>query len=98
MNKRELVAVAAKETGLTLKTIEKALKGLTETIIVTVANKEEVQLIGFGTFGVRERAARTGKNPQNNKVMVISELNIPTFKAGRTFKKAVNTKPKNEKI
>ena len=93
MNKKELVVAAAEKSGLTQKDVEKALKGLTDAVIATVAKKEKVQLIGFGTFEARERAARTGKNPQTGKDIKIAAATVPAFKAGKAFKEAVNVKP-----
>ncbi len=94
MNKKELVAAAAEAAGLTQKDVEKALKGITDAVIATVAEKGKVQLIGFGTFEARERAARVGKNPQTGKEIKIAAATVPAFKAGKAFKEAVNVKPK----
>ena len=93
MNKQELIAIAAEKTGLTKKDTEKALKALCEAVVAEVANKGKIQLVGFGTFATRERAARTGKNPQNGKPIKIAAATVPAFKAGKAFKEAVNVKP-----
>lgn len=92
MNKKELIDVAAKEAELSKKDVEKALKALTGTIVAEVAKKGKVQLIGFGTFEARQRAARKGKNPQTKKEITIPAATVPAFKAGKAFKDAVNAK------
>ena len=66
---------------------------VTETVVAEVAKKGKVQLIGFGTFEARERAARTGKNPQTGAAIKIAAATVPAFKAGKAFKEAVNVKP-----
>ena len=96
MNKKDLVTAAAAAAEMTQKDVEKALKALTETVIATVAAKGKVQLIGFGTFEARERAARNGKNPQTGKTIKIAAATVPAFKAGKAFKEAVNVKPKKK--
>lgn len=93
MNKKELIVAAAAAAEMSQKDIEKALKGLTEAIVAEVAKKGKVQLIGFGTFEARERAARTGKNPQTGKEIKIAAATVPAFKPGKAFKDAVNVKP-----
>lgn len=97
MNKKELVMAAAAAAEMTQKDVETALKGLTDAIVAAVAKKDKVQLIGFGTFEARERAARTGKNPQNGKDIKIAAATLPAFKAGKAFKDAVNVKPAKKK-
>jgi len=99
VNKTELIAAAAEKSALTKKDVEKALKALTEVVIETVAEKQKVQLIGFGTFEARERKARTGKNPQTGAAIKIPAAIVPKFNAGKAFKEAVNVKPgkKNSK-
>ena len=96
MNKKELVTAVAANAELTQVTVEKALKALIEVTIAEVAKKGKVQLIGFGTFEARERAARTGKNPQTGKPIKIAAATVPAFKAGKAFKEAVNVKPKKK--
>ena len=71
-------------------TLEKALKAFTETVAETLQNGDKVQLIGFGTFEVAERAARTGKNPQTKEEIQIPASKAPKFKAGRALKDTVN--------
>ena len=93
MNKKELIVAAAAASGLSQKDVEKALKAFTEAVVEEVAQKGKVQLIGFGTFEARERAARTGKNPQTGAAIKIAAATVPAFKAGKAFKEAVNAKP-----
>ena len=96
MNKKELVAAVAAKTEMTQASVEKALKAIVEVTVAEVAQKGKVQLIGFGTFEARERAARTGKNPQTGKPIKIAATTVPAFKAGKAFKEAVNAKPKKK--
>ncbi|MBR4908842.1 MAG: HU family DNA-binding protein [Acidaminococcaceae bacterium] len=93
MNKQELIAAVAAETGMPKKCVEAILKSITGNVVAEVAKKGKVQLIGFGTFAARERAARTGKNPQTGKAIKIAAATVPAFKAGKAFKEAVNVKP-----
>jgi DNA-binding protein HU-beta len=97
MNKKELVAAVAAKTELTQASVEKALKALVEVTVAEVAKKGKVQLIGFGTFVTRERAARTGKNPQTGKPIKIAASTVPAFKPGKLFRDAVNVKPAKKK-
>ena len=90
MNKTELVDAIAKETGLSKKDSEKAVKAFTETVSKELKKKGKVQLVGFGTFEVSERAAREGRNPQSGEVMKIAASKAPKFKAGKALKDAVN--------
>ncbi len=92
VNKQELIAAAAAESGLTKKDVEKALKALTEVVVAEVAKEGKVQLIGFGTFEARKRAARQGLNPRTKEAITIPEAIVPAFKAGKAFKDAVNVK------
>ncbi len=96
MNKKELVAAVAAKTEMTQASVEKALKALVEVTVAEVAKKGKVQLIGFGTFEARARAARTGKNPHDGKPIKIAAATVPAFKAGKAFKDAVNVKPKKK--
>ena len=89
MNKTELVAAVAEAAELTKVDAEKAVKAFLETVTAAVAKKDKVQLIGFGTFEARKRAARTGKNPQTGKTMTIKATVVPAFKAGKAFKDLV---------
>ena len=96
MNKHELVVATAAACEMPQACIEKVLKALTANVIAEVAKKGKVQLIGFGTFEARERAARTGKNPQNGKPIKIAAATVPAFKPGKAFKEAVNVKPQKK--
>ena len=89
MNKVELVASVAEKTGLSKKDAEKAVAAVLDSIVAAVAKDEKVQLIGFGTFEVRARAARTGLNPQTKETIKIPASKAPVFKAGKAFKDAV---------
>ena len=88
MNKTELIASVAQKTELTKKDAEKAVKAVFDTVAQELAGK--VQVIGFGTFEVRERAAREGRNPQNGKTITIAASKSPAFKAGKGLKEQVN--------
>ena len=90
MNKTELIAAVAEKAGLTKKDVEKAVAALLETVKGEVAKKGKVQLIGFGTFEVSERAAREGRNPQTGETMKIAACKAPKFKAGKALKDAIN--------
>lgn len=90
MNKAELVDAIAKDTGLTKKDSEKALNSVIDNISKALAKKDKVQLIGFGTFETRKRAARTGRNPQTGAELKIKASTVPAFKAGKALKDKVN--------
>ena len=90
MNKNELVAKMAEKAGLKKTEAEKALKAFTETVAEELKNGEKIQLVGFGTFEVAERAARTGKNPQTGKAIQIPASKAPKFKAGKALKDSLN--------
>jgi DNA-binding protein HU-beta len=92
VKKSELIAAIAEKTGMTKKDSEKAVGAFIETVKATVAKKQKVQLIGFGTFEPRVRAARTGKNPRTGAAIKIAKATVPAFKAGKGFKDAVNKK------
>ncbi|KOP70782.1 HU family DNA-binding protein (plasmid) [Priestia aryabhattai] len=89
MNKTELVDAVAKQAELSKQDAKKAVEALFETISDTLAQEEKIQLIGFGTFEVRERAARTGRNPQTGEEMTIPASKVPAFKPGKELKAAV---------
>lgn len=89
MNKSELVASVAEKTGLTKKDAEKAVSAVFESITDTLVAGDKVQLIGFGTFEVRDRKERQGQNPQTKKPIIIPATKVPAFKAGKTLKEAV---------
>ena len=90
MNKTELIAAVAEQAELSKKDAEKALKAFTDVIAAELVKGEKVQLVGFGTFEVTERAARTGKNPQTGKEIKIAACKAPKFKAGKALKDMVN--------
>ncbi len=95
MTKAELVDAVAKKTEdskLNKKQTEAAVKAVIETITETLAKGESIQLVGFGTFEVRERAARKGINPRTKKPIKIAATKVPAFKAGRALKDAVSKK------
>jgi DNA-binding protein HU-beta len=90
MNKTELVAAIAAKTGVTKKDADAILSATVDTIIDTVASGEKVVLIGFGSFEVRKRSARTGRNPSTGEPLEIPEAQVPVFSAGKAFKEEVN--------
>jgi len=90
MNKTELVAVMAEKAGLSKKDAEAALKAFTDAVADELVKGGKVQLVGFGTFEVSERAAREGGNPQSGEVMKIAASKAPKFKAGKALKDMVN--------
>ena len=90
MNKTELVAAMAEKSELSKAQSEKALKALLETVEETLKAGDKIQLIGFGTFDVKENPARTGFNPASKKPVEIKESKSPRFKAGKAFKDALN--------
>lgn len=89
MTKAELVTMAASKSGLSKKDTEKAISSVIDTITETLAKGESIQLVGFGTFEVRERAERTGINPRTKEKITIAATKVPAFKAGRALKDAV---------
>ena len=90
MNKTELVAAIAEKSELSKKDSEKALKAFIDTVTDELKKGEKIQLVGFGTFEVSERAERTGRNPQTGKEMVIPASKAPKFKAGKALKDLIN--------
>ena len=90
MNKTELVASIAAKTKCTKRAAEMTVEALLETFTAELAKGEKVQLIGFGTFEVRARKARKGRNPQSGEALDIPAANQPVFTAGKTLKEAVN--------
>ena len=89
MNKTELVAVAAEKTALTKKDAEAVITAALDAIAEALRGGDDVRLVGFGTFGVRERAERTGKNPRTGELVKLPAATIPTFKPGKALKDAV---------
>ena len=90
MNKSELIASMAEKANLTKKDAEVALKAFIESVEETLEKGDKVQLVGFGTFETRERAAREGRNPRTKEVIKIAASTVPVFKAGKEFKEKVN--------
>lgn len=90
MSKTELVAAIAEKTGLTKKDSEAAVNAFVETVTEQLKKGEKVQLIGFGTFEVSERAERVGRNPQTGAEMTIAASKVPKFKAGKALKELLN--------
>lgn len=90
MNKTELIAAVAEKAEISKKDSEKALKAFIDVVTDELKNGEKIQLVGFGTFEVSERAAREGRNPQTGKTMKIEACKAPKFKAGKALKDAVN--------
>jgi DNA-binding protein HU-beta len=89
VNKTELITSVAEAAELTKKDATKAVEAVFDTIQSTLASGEKVQLIGFGNFEVRERAARKGRNPQSGEEIDIAASKVPAFKAGKALKDAV---------
>lgn len=90
MNKADLVAAMAEKAGVSKKDAEASLKAFTDVVAEELKKGEKIQLVGFGTFEVSERAERTGRNPQSGKEMVIPASKAPKFKAGKALKDIVN--------
>ena len=90
MNKTELIAAIAEKTELSKKDSEKVLKAFIEVVTEELKKGEKIQLVGFGTFEVAERAARDGRNPQTGEVMPIPASKAPKFKAGKALKDEIN--------
>lgn len=90
MNKTELITAVAENAELSKKDAEKALKAFVEVVTEELKKGEKIQLVGFGTFEVSERAAREGRNPQTGKTMSIAACKVPKFKVGKALKDAVN--------
>ena len=90
MNKTDLIAAVAAKTGETKKSAEASINAIVDVIAETLASGDKIQLVGFGSFEVRQRAARKGRNPQTGKEMKIAAKKAPVFKAGKALKDAVN--------
>ena len=90
MNKSDLIAAVAAKTGETKKNAEASINAVVDVIAETLAKGDKIQLVGFGSFEVRARAARKGRNPQTGKEMKIAAKKAPVFKAGKALKDAVN--------
>lgn len=92
MNKADLVEALASKTGATKKNAEASLNAITEIITDALVKEDKVQLVGFGSFEVRKRAARKGRNPQTKEEIKIPASKAPVFKAGKALKDLVNKK------
>ncbi|MCB5442517.1 HU family DNA-binding protein [[Ruminococcus] lactaris] len=90
MNKTEFIAAVAEKAEISKKDSEKALKAFVDVVAEQLKAGEKVQLVGFGTFEVSERAAREGRNPQTGETMTIAACKAPKFKAGKALKDAIN--------
>ena len=90
MNKTELITAIAESADISNTDSEKALKAFVDVVTEELKKGEKVQLVGFGTFEVSERAAREGRNPQTGKTMKIEACKAPKFKAGKALKDAIN--------
>lgn len=89
MNKVELVAAMAERSGLSKKDCETALNAMTESVTAALKADDKVQLVGFGSFEVKERTARIGRNPQTKETIEIPASKAPVFKAGKALKDAI---------
>ena len=92
MNKAELIAAIAAKTGDTKKAAESSVNAFVETVTNALVEGDKVQLVGFGSFEVRKRAARKGRNPQTKEEIKIPASKAPVFKAGKALKDLVNNK------
>ncbi len=90
MNKAELITAIAEHAKLTKADAGRALDGLTKTVETTLKTGGSITLVGFGTFEVKTRSARTGRNPQTGQEITISAANVPAFKPGKGLKESVN--------
>lgn len=90
MNKSELVSAVAEKAGLSKKDSEKAITAAFDVITASLEAGEKVQLVGFGVFDVKERAARVGRNPRTKETIEIAASRTPIFKAGKALKDAVD--------
>ena len=90
MNKTELVAAVAEQAGLSKKDAEAAVKAFTDVVAEALKAGDKIQLVGFGTFEVSERAAREGRNPRTGETMTIEASKTPKFKAGKALKDMLN--------
>ena len=90
MNKTEFIAAVAEKAEISKKDSEKALKAFVDVVTEQLKAGDKVQLVGFGTFEVSERAAREGRNPQTGKTMTSAACKAPKFKAGKALKDAIN--------
>ena len=90
MNKTELIAAVAEKAAISKKDADKVIAAFVDSITDALKAGDKVQLVGFGTFEVRERAARTGRNPKTKETITIAASKAPAFKAGKAFKEAID--------
>ena len=90
MNKTEFINAASENAGMKKKDMAKALDAIMETLTDVMKDGDKVTFVGFGTFEVKERAAREGRNPQTGETMTIAACKAPKFKAGKALKDAIN--------
>ncbi|MGS2743467.1 nucleoid-associated protein HU-beta [Vreelandella aquamarina] len=90
MNKSELIEAIAASADISKAAATRALDAMVESVTESLKQGESVSLVGFGTFAIKERAARTGRNPQTGQPIEISAAKVPSFKAGKALKDAVN--------
>jgi len=88
MTKQDIISAMVEETGLTKKNCDKAVTAFIDVVTSSLSKGEKVSLVGFGTFEVRDRKARTGRNPQTKQKITIPASKIPAFKAGKALKDA----------
>ena len=89
MNKTELIAAVAEKASISKKDADSAVNAVIDTIVEALAAEEKVQLVGFGTFEVRTRSARQGRDPRTNSPITIPASKVPAFKAGKAFKDSI---------
>ena len=89
MNKTELIAVAAEKSGITKKDAERVISAAFDIIIAQLQKGEKVQISGFGTFEIKDREARVGRNPHTGEAIQISATKVPAFKAAKTLKEKI---------
>lgn len=92
MNKTELVNAVAEKADFSKKDADKAVAAVLDSITDALAQGDKVQIVGFGTFEVRARAEKQGRNPKTGEVMIVPASNLPAFKAGKALKEAVAKK------
>ena len=90
MNKAELIEAVAESADLSKADATRAVDALTQTISDTLKKDEQISIVGFGTFSLRKRAARSGRNPRTGETISIKASNVPGFKPGKALKDAVN--------
>lgn len=90
MNKADLIAVVSEKAVVSKKDAEKAVKAVFDSITEALESKDKVQLVGFGTFEVKTREGRTGRNPKTGEAIQIAAATVPVFKAGKQLKDTVN--------